>query len=97
MCVCDLVYTIPPSQPMFVSISAAVETDAGATDAAEFCDGAAEAAEIAAAVAVDAGDAETPAALLLATCRVCWPRWRWRRFPVTAPLERHLGVREGVT
>lgn len=30
-------YTIPPSQPMFVSISAAVETDEDAADAAEFC------------------------------------------------------------
>lgn len=59
------IYTIPPSQPMFVSISAAVETDADATDAAEFCDEAAEAVEIAAgAVAVpDACDAETPAAM----------------------------------
>lgn len=35
-----VLYTIPPSQPaaaMFVSISAAVETDADAADAAEFC------------------------------------------------------------
>lgn len=73
----ELVYTIPPSQPMFVSISAAVETDADATDAAEFCDVGAEAevaaADEPAAAATEAAEAcdgcvaETPLLLVVAT------------------------------